>query len=1453
MNKILLYIFLHFSFFIEAQITYPSTDFAVAGDTSRLSKAKIDSLSGYNFQLTGTNYIWNYSLLIPESQYIDRYITPSSSGYRLSFISSCIAAGGGAASCNSQWNAISNLAHLLPDSIVLGPFKFSDQVLFYEKTTAALPATLIGMSLSLGGITYPVTEKYSQPDTQYRFPLDYGTTDSCNSSYTIDLTNMGINFTYKFDTKRVNVMEGWGSLTTPYETFASTLKLRSTTYNYDTMVYNGSVIPIPPDTMITYSWFATTFARPVLEVTGLLANGTVHYSDVEYIDTIRCLQPAASFNYSPVAPYLGASTPTVSVSFNNTSNNANAYTWNFGDSASGVANSSLQTNPSHTYDTSGTYKVTLIACNTYCTPRECDTIVIPVTIFDSTNVQASFTYHPLQPWAGDTVTFTNTSLNSTNWSWNFGDGTFSTAKNPQKLYNNAGLYVVTLIATGSGISDTAQETITVNTQPTAIISPSGNVNLCSGQSTMLVASGGQTYLWSNGSVNDTITVSRTGTYTVTAYNSCGHSSQSVTVTAQNSVTPTIVISSPADTICTGSAGVFFASITDGGTNPIYQWIRNGIAVGIDSSFYADQQPANGDSVWCVLTSSISCVATSTDTSNRLKVDVKPNSLHSIASSICAGSSYSFNGRTLIQSGTYYDTLTSANGCDSIITLTLTVKPNSTLSIASSICANSSYSFNGRTFTQTGTYYDTLTSANGCDSIITLTLTVKPNSTHSISTSICANSSYSFNGRTLTQSGNYYDTLTSANGCDSIITLTLTVKPNSTHSISTSICANSSYSLNGRTLTQSGTYYDTLTSANGCDSIITLTLTVKPNSTHSISTSICENSSYSFNGRTLTQSGTYYDTLTSANGCDSIITLTLTVKPNSTHSIASSICENSSYSFNGRTLTQSGTYYDTLTSANGCDSIITLTLTVKPNSTLSIASSICANSSYSFNGRTLTQSGTYYDTLTSANGCDSIITLALTVKPNSTLSIASSICANSSYSFNGRTLTQTGTYSDTLASANGCDSIITLTLTVKPNSTLSIASSICANSSYSFNGRTLTQSGTYYDTLTSANGCDSIITLTLTVKPNSTLSIASSICANSSYSFNGRTLTQSGTYYDTLTSANGCDSITTLTLTVKPNSTHSISTSICANSSYSFNGRILTQSGTYYDTLTSANGCDSIITLALTIRPNISTAISTNICSGSSYIFDGQSLSQSGTYYDTLTSAASCDSVVMLHLQVTNIITDSVFAAICQGSTYDFVGHILSSAGTYRDTLSALGGCDSIVLLNLAVSALSPVSLSAGTDSACSDAAVIALSGHPSGGVYFGTGVTGSSFYPDSAGQGEHIVSYTYTDSVQCSATAMDSIYVNICLGIEELALENDIILSPNPATDRITIQSQLFDNNHPVIKLYDMSGRLLSIPYYIDGEKITADIHTISAGVYLLKISIVGMNEVTKKFVKTEQ
>ena len=105
-----------------------------------------------------------------------------------------------------------------------------------------------------------------------------------------------------------------------------------------------------------------------------------------------------------------------------------------------------------------------------------------------------------------------------------------------------------------------------------------------------------------------------------------------------------------------------------------------------------------------------------------------------------------------------------------------------------------------------------------------------------------------------------------------------------------------------------------------------------------------------------------------------------------------------------------------------------------------------------------------------------------------------VTACTGYNWNGRLLTKSGKYSDTLQTPAGCDSIANLDLVIYRVSS-SVNSTVCEGQSY--NGHTST--GTYTDTFTTTTGCDSVVTLHLIVlkKPAPDLGAGKEICAGDS--------------------------------------------------------------------------------------------------------------------------------------------------------------------------------------------------------------------------------------------------------------------------------------------------------------------------------------------------------------------
>jgi len=131
-------------------------------------------------------------------------------------------------------------------------------------------------------------------------------------------------------------------------------------------------------------------------------------------------------------------------------------------------------------------------------------------------------------------------------------------------------------------------------------------------------------------------------------------------------------------------------------------------------------------------------------------------------------------------------------------------------------------------------------------------------------------------------------------------------------------------------------------------------------------------------------------------------------------------------------------------------------------------------SYTWNNTTYTESGNYTQTFPNAVGCDSIVTLHLTVNHPQHLSIVQSACE--SFEWHGQTYTESGDYTFTHEDENGCTQVDTLHLTINFPTHTATTEYVCHP--FFWNGQTYTASGDYLFTHTDANGCDQVDTLHL---------------------------------------------------------------------------------------------------------------------------------------------------------------------------------------------------------------------------------------------------------------------------------------------------------------------------------------------------------------------------------------
>lgn len=274
-----------------------------------------------------------------------------------------------------------------------------------------------------------------------------------------------------------------------------------------------------------------------------------------------------------------------------------------------------------------------------------------------------------------------------------------------------------------------------------------------------------------------------------------------------------------------------------------------------------------------------------------------------------------------------------------------------------------------------------------------------------------------------------------------------------------------------------------------------------------------------------------------------------------------------------------------------------------------------------------------------------------------------------------------------------------------------------------------------------------------------------------------------------------------------------------------------QSSAVYSVVGSDGTCISDTAhISIQVNGPYNTALNAAICNGDSYPFKGQNLTAAGTYKDTLTSAYGCDSLITLQLQVNQHTLNLINGTTCPGVPYFFHGQNLTTAGTYHDTLTAQTGCDSLIILLLTANAGPAVSWP-GADTLYTNGSPINLNGGiPAGGIYSGSGVSNNVFYTDTLSAGTYSINYTYTDSLGCQGTAYKTVMM-LPNGISRLK-QQFIELYPDPATDWVNVVLPAGENFK--ITLTDLAGNQLPLTLTAQKNTYTLNVAGLPAGVYVV-------------------
>jgi hypothetical protein len=263
MKNLLTPIFLIISQLSFGQISIINSDMPRQNDTMRFSLAT-SGITALQAAKTGADTTWDFSNLVANSQDVEKFYAPSATPYVIQFglLNS--------ATYGLKDNALNNIASLGGAA----GFTIENIYGFYKNTASA--NVLIGRGATVSNI--PLGLNLNPRDTVFKFPLNYGDIDTTYYAGSTSIAGLG---GIAQQGRRVNIVDGWGLIKTPYGQF-DCIRIKTFINGVDSIQLSTFKIPIPNNKTI-YTWYAKGQHYPIMEITQTIGVGAgliIKYKDI---------------------------------------------------------------------------------------------------------------------------------------------------------------------------------------------------------------------------------------------------------------------------------------------------------------------------------------------------------------------------------------------------------------------------------------------------------------------------------------------------------------------------------------------------------------------------------------------------------------------------------------------------------------------------------------------------------------------------------------------------------------------------------------------------------------------------------------------------------------------------------------------------------------------------------------------------------------------------------------------------------------------------------------------------------------------------------------------------------------------------------------------------------------------------------------------------------------------
>ncbi len=441
----------------------------------------------------------------------------------------------------------------------------------------------------------------------------------------------------------------------------------------------------------------------------------------------------------------------------------------------------------------------------------------------------------------------------------------------------------------------------------------------------------------------------------------------------------------------------------------------------------------------------------------------------------------------------------------------------------------------------------------------------------------------------------------------------------------------------------------------------------------------------YNKKVYTVSKIVKDTVWGVQGCDSINNVvTIKIGPLTPVNNNIFIPSCTSVVYKNKTYASTSIFTDTVKSVQGCDSIYNFVyISINPLSTVTNKISLQGCAYVVYKNKTYTQTTTFTDTVKTAEGCDSVYNkVSVKISPLVPTSKFIPLASCTSITYKSKVYAQDTIFTDTVKNKQGCDSIynqVIIDITPLRPDTRLLPLASCTSIVYK--NKTYTASTNFTDTIKSVQGCDSIYNeVIINIAPLNPLHLIIVLTSCNRVVYKNKTYTASTYFTDTVKSVQGCDSTYNevhIDIIPLPRVDENITLRGCKFVVYK--NKTYTRDTYVSDTIRSIQGCDSIyLGVGIFIAPPTPVQKNTLLTGCNSVVYKNKTYTATKVIRDTVRGVQGCDSVyntVTIKVVKLTPVNKTTALASCNSVVYKNVTYTASTL--VKDTIKSAQGCDSI--------------------------------------------------------------------------------------------------------------------------------------------------------------------------------